>query len=149
MHLESSNQSASGSQRNRPTLRPQPKTATQSGTTQVDWIIDLVAGLESPPLSLRTSPARLFSNQLHPILSFKNRIFSTHELYILEQSSQQSSSSRNRALLTGLISLILSLSQSPFVTELPPNLTLLRLCDITHHRRPYPYLNIQPHTRVF
>ena len=54
--------------------------------SQVDWIIDLVAGLESPPLSLLTSFNQLPFQQATPILSFKNRIFFTTELYVLDNT---------------------------------------------------------------
>lgn len=142
----SGGQSTAGFPRNRPTLRPQPKTATQSGATQVDWIIDLVAGLESPPLSLRTSPSSTLFQQAAPHPFLQEAYLFTHKLYILERTSQQPSSSRNRALSTGLISLILSLSQSPFVTELPPNLTLFATLryhspssplPLPHHKKPH------------
>lgn len=82
----------------------------------------------------------------HPFFQ-ESYLSPTTRLYILE-FAQQSSSSRNRALFTALISPVLIVSQSPFVTESPPNLTQLRLCGTTHHRRPYLYLNTHHHTRV-
>lgn len=87
-----------------PPLRPQPKTATRSGVARVDWIIDLVAGLESRPLSLRTTSLQLDSFPTSCPPSIPSRIVSfLSQIVHLGQNTQQSSSSRNRALLTALI----------------------------------------------
>ena len=133
--IETSRQSSPVILPSRPTLRPQPKTATRSGAAQVDWIIDLVAGLESPPLPLRTSlqldsfPTSCTPSFLSRIVSFPppNCTSWTNYTAIIFEQESCSFDSLDQPHSQSL--------SSPFITESPPNLDLLRLCDITHLRR--------------